>query len=238
MSGKVTFQNVVHSFAPRSIAASSRWRGKPCIRARTVTTTKLMLNMMWAMRIVWSPSGKSIPPVSVLQRLRARCRRTASAGWRRGRSPGVAIGMKMNRFVPDRPRNVVARQGQGDERPEDRRDDRRDDGDDRGSSRAPPAGRAGRTGCARPPSENSPHTKLKRPGGSLNENAIITRIGSEQVERAPAPVKTGTQPAVDDAATDAPAGRARRRRRRRDVRAAIALMPAPPVSSSVPSARA
>ena len=26
MSGKVTFQNVVHSFAPRSIAASSRWR--------------------------------------------------------------------------------------------------------------------------------------------------------------------------------------------------------------------
>ena len=27
-------------------------------------------------------------------------------------------------------------------------------------------------------SENSPHTKLKRPGGSLNEKAIITRIGS------------------------------------------------------------
>ena len=65
MSGKVTFQNVVHSFAPRSIAASSRWRGKPCIRARTVTTTKLMLNMMWATRMVWMPSGKSRPPVSV-----------------------------------------------------------------------------------------------------------------------------------------------------------------------------
>ena len=39
MSGKVTFQKVVHSVAPRSIAASSRWRGKPVSRARTVTTT-------------------------------------------------------------------------------------------------------------------------------------------------------------------------------------------------------
>src|SRR6266404_3919201 len=39
ISGKVTFQNVVHSFAPRSIAASSRRRSKPEMRARTVTTT-------------------------------------------------------------------------------------------------------------------------------------------------------------------------------------------------------
>ncbi len=52
MSGKVTFQKVVHSLAPRSIAASSRWRGKPGSRAFTVTTTKLMQNMMWAMMIV------------------------------------------------------------------------------------------------------------------------------------------------------------------------------------------
>jgi hypothetical protein len=55
--GKVTFQNVVHSLALRSIAASSRCRGKPCIRAFTVTTTKLMLNMMWAMMIVRMLSG-------------------------------------------------------------------------------------------------------------------------------------------------------------------------------------
>ena len=45
------------SFAPRSIAASSRRRSKPASRALTVTTTKLMLNMMWAIRIVWIPSG-------------------------------------------------------------------------------------------------------------------------------------------------------------------------------------
>ena len=57
MSGNVTFQKVVHSFAPRSIAASSRWRGKPDRRAFTVTTTKLMLNMMWAMMIVRMLSG-------------------------------------------------------------------------------------------------------------------------------------------------------------------------------------
>ncbi len=53
----MTFQNVTHSLAPRSIAASSRCRGKPCIRAFTVTTTKLMLNMMWAMMIVRMLSG-------------------------------------------------------------------------------------------------------------------------------------------------------------------------------------
>ena len=39
MSGKVTRQNVDHSFAPRSIAASSRRRSKPARRAFTVTTT-------------------------------------------------------------------------------------------------------------------------------------------------------------------------------------------------------
>ena len=66
ISGKVTFQNVAHGVAPRSMAASSRWCGKPCIRARTVTTTKLMLNMMWAIRMVWTPSGKSDPPVTRL----------------------------------------------------------------------------------------------------------------------------------------------------------------------------
>ena len=57
ISGKVTFQNVVTSLAPRSIAASSRRRSKPGRRAFTVTTTKLMLNMMWAIRIVVNPVG-------------------------------------------------------------------------------------------------------------------------------------------------------------------------------------
>ena len=57
MSGKVIFQNVTSSLAPRSIAASSRLRSKPDSRALTVTTTKLMLNRMWAMRIVVKPVG-------------------------------------------------------------------------------------------------------------------------------------------------------------------------------------
>ena len=40
------------------------------------------------------------------------------------------------------------------------------------------AWRPGRpNGFSQAASENSPHTKLNRPGGSLNEKAIITRIG-------------------------------------------------------------
>src|SRR5690349_6471857 len=39
ISGNVTRQNVDHSLAPRSIAASSRRRSKPARRAFTVTTT-------------------------------------------------------------------------------------------------------------------------------------------------------------------------------------------------------
>src|SRR6478609_284206 len=57
INGKVTFQNVVSSFAPRSIAASSSRRSKPARRAFTVTTTKLMQNITWAMTIVWKPVG-------------------------------------------------------------------------------------------------------------------------------------------------------------------------------------
>ena len=38
-SGSVTLRNVVHSLAPRSIAASSRCRSKSISRAFTVTTT-------------------------------------------------------------------------------------------------------------------------------------------------------------------------------------------------------
>ena len=58
MSGKVTFQKVVQLVRAEvhrgflEVAV-----GKPDSRALTVTTTKLMLNMMWAMRIVVKPSG-------------------------------------------------------------------------------------------------------------------------------------------------------------------------------------
>src|SRR5207249_7196509 len=53
--GSVTLRKVAHSFAPRSIAASSRWRSKPIRRALTVTTAKLMQNITCAIRIVQKP---------------------------------------------------------------------------------------------------------------------------------------------------------------------------------------
>src|SRR5262249_42961480 len=56
ISGSVTFRNVTHSLAPRSIAASSRWRSKPISRAFTVTTAKLMQNITCAIRIVENPN--------------------------------------------------------------------------------------------------------------------------------------------------------------------------------------
>ena len=59
MSGKVTLRKVVHESAPRSMAASSRDRLKPEMRARIVTTTKLMQNMTWAIRIVGMPRATS-----------------------------------------------------------------------------------------------------------------------------------------------------------------------------------
>ena len=162
MSGNVTFQNVVHSLAPRSIAASSRWRGKPCIRARTVTTTKLMLNMMWAMRIVWMPSGKSRPPVSV------------------GTAPGRADEQRQQARAEDDLRRrhrdedeqvrarpaaeLVAGQGERDERAE---------GvativETNATTRLVTHGvaEAGRpNGFSQASSENSPQTKLNRPAG-------------------------------------------------------------------------
>src|SRR5436190_176803 len=52
ISGSVIFRNVVHSLAPRSIAASSMWRSIPSRRAFTVTTTYDTLNMMCAITIV------------------------------------------------------------------------------------------------------------------------------------------------------------------------------------------
>src|SRR6478752_5814775 len=60
ISGSVTFRNVVNSLAPRSIAASSRWRSNPISRALTVTTAKLMQNITCAIRIVQKPNGTNV----------------------------------------------------------------------------------------------------------------------------------------------------------------------------------
>jgi uncharacterized protein YpmS len=90
ISGSVTFVNVVHSLAPRSIAASSRWRSKPCRRAFTVTTTKEMLNITCAMKIVQKPVATP--------RLRNSVSSDAPST-----TSAVVIGTKTSRFVELRP---------------------------------------------------------------------------------------------------------------------------------------
>ena len=92
ISGSVTFLNVTHSLAPRSIAASSRCRSKPTRRARTETTAKLMQNVMCAIRIVQKPNTKFRFRKSV----RSDAPMTIS---------GVDSGRKIRRFVTLRPRN-------------------------------------------------------------------------------------------------------------------------------------
>src|SRR5919109_28150 len=58
MMGSVTRRNVVHAFAPRSLAASSSERSKPDRRARTVIATYAMLNMTWASTRVTNPRAR------------------------------------------------------------------------------------------------------------------------------------------------------------------------------------
>ena len=62
------------------------------MRALTVTTTKLMQNMMCAIRIVVVPSGNAMLTNSV-----SRDEPMTTSG--------VAIGMKISRLVAARPRN-------------------------------------------------------------------------------------------------------------------------------------
>ena len=93
ISGSVTFWNVVHSLAPRSIAASSRWRSKPISRAFTVTTAKLMQNITCAIRIVQKPNGTNV-----------KWRKSVSSEAPRTIS-GVESGRKMRMFVAARVRN-------------------------------------------------------------------------------------------------------------------------------------
>ena len=93
ISGSVTLVNVVSSFAPRSIAASSRWRSNPIRRAFTVTTAKLMQNMMCAIRIVQKPN---VMKVMFRKSVSSEAPRTIS---------GVESGRKMRMLVVARPRN-------------------------------------------------------------------------------------------------------------------------------------
>ena len=94
ISGSVTFWNVVHSFAPRSIAASSRWRSKPISRALTVTTAKLMQNITCAIRIVQKPNGTNV-----------KCRKSVSSEAPSTIS-GVESGRKIRMFVAARARKL------------------------------------------------------------------------------------------------------------------------------------
>ncbi len=72
--------------------ASSRDRLKPTSRARTVTTTKLMLNMMWLIRMVLKP--RSVPIVT--HRVSSDAPRMTS---------GAVIGMKIRMLLGPEPRN-------------------------------------------------------------------------------------------------------------------------------------
>ena len=92
MRGSVTFRKVVTSFAPRSIAASSRWRSKPIRRAFTVTTTKLTMNITCAMKIVTNPSWKT--EVVLRNNVSSEAPRTIS---------GVDIGRNTSTLVAPRP---------------------------------------------------------------------------------------------------------------------------------------
>ena len=91
-NGSVTLRNVVISFAPRSIAASSRCRSKPIRRAFTVTTMKLTMNITWAMKIVPNPSWKTA--VVLRKSVSSDAPSTIS---------GVDIGRNTRRFVAPRP---------------------------------------------------------------------------------------------------------------------------------------
>ena len=103
------------------MAASSRWVGKPDRRARTVTTTKLMLNMMWAIRIVTALSGKNGG---------ARDRHEQGQQRRPEHDLGRGHRQEDEQVGAASTAEVVPRQGQRDERPEDGRDDRRQQRDD------------------------------------------------------------------------------------------------------------
>src|SRR5665811_2502312 len=55
ISGKVIVKNVLSGGQPRSIAASSRLRSKKTSRACTITVTKHMVSVVWAIEIVQKP---------------------------------------------------------------------------------------------------------------------------------------------------------------------------------------
>ncbi len=75
---------------------------------------------------------------------------------------------------------LVSGQGQRDHRAQDRRNDGRDDRRSRRCATRPPRVQGAPSGFPHAASDGSPHTKLNRPGGSLNEKTIITAIGSSR----------------------------------------------------------
>ena len=156
-------KNVTYSFAPRSIAASSTCRSKPTSRARTVTTTKLMQNMMCASTIVQKP--RAVP----------RFRKGEERGAEHDLGRGQRHEDEQVRRAPSP--EVVADEGQRDQRAEDDRDERGEQGDL--DARSHRVAEEGRTEQVRPVrrGEALPGV-VKRPDGSLKEKTITTTIGS------------------------------------------------------------
>src|SRR5206468_1814097 len=79
ISGRTMWRSVWRLLAPRSAAAHSRRRSKPCRRAATISTTKGVVKTRWPAITVCSPS---LMPSSVMKTSRPRPIRT----------PGIMIG--------------------------------------------------------------------------------------------------------------------------------------------------
>ena len=206
MSGKVTFQNVVHSLAPRSMAASSRWRGKLASRAFTVTTTKLMLNMMWAIRTVRMFSGNS----------NALGQWQLDGGDEHGQQRGTEHDLRRRHRQEDQhvgraaTAKRVARQGQADHRPEGGRDQRRQRCDDEAVAHR--GGQSRPTERVQPRVDREVAPRQVRPAGRIVE-AEQDHDGDRQDEvRGHGDHVEGQQPAVDhptEPRRPAPGGRRR-----------------------------
>ena len=171
ISGSVTLRNVVHSFAPRSIAASSRWRSKP-IEARLHGDDDEADDEH-------DVRDEDRHEAELEERRRVQEERRAATA--PSTISGVAIGRKMSRFVAPRPRKRWRTSASAISVPSagrhDRRDQRRPRATDSIASRMPEHGVPVEPVVER---EALPHVVEAARAGSLNEKRITTAIGSSR----------------------------------------------------------
>ena len=179
MSGKVTFQKVVHSFAPRSIAASSRWRREARQPGLHGDDHEADVE-----HDVGDDDGQDAQRVDHALRDERQLRRRDEGRQQRGAEDDLRRRHRQeDEQVGAAPAaEVVAHQRERDERPEDGRDERREERDDEAVADRLRQARAARAGPARHRCENPPHCRLDRPAGSLKLNAIMTSDRQDQVQ--------------------------------------------------------